>query len=158
MKILLFAVALLFSACSTMHYEQTQPKLIIIKSPQLKFADLGYIRHTDDKVELELFVAGKAIEKITINYLICVNKGCMSRSGFNEDYLSEYYDDNLLQDVLLGHTIFDAKNRVQTQSGFEQKIVDNHMDITYRVDAKGIYFKDRTNKILIKIKDTNNVK
>lgn len=134
-------------------YKQTQPKLIIIKSPQLKFADLGYIRNTDKSIELELFVAGKAIEKITINHLICMSKGCMSKSGFNEDYLSRYYDDELLQDVLLGQPIFELKNRVKTSDGFIQKIVDEHLDITYKVEANQIYFKDRKNRILIKIKD-----
>ena len=71
MKYILIAFALLFTACSTKNYEITQTKIIIIKSPKLKFADLGYIRNSDQSIELELFTAGKAIEKITVNHLIC---------------------------------------------------------------------------------------
>jgi len=158
MQYIFLAVALFLSACSMGEYKQTQPKLVIIKSPQLKFADLGYIRNDGDSVELELFIAGKVVEKITINYLICTTHGCMSKSGFNEDYLSRYYDENFMQNVLLGKAIFHAKNLVKLEDGFEQKIEDAHLNIFYKVDSKKIYFKDRKNRIIIKIKDTNNVK
>ena len=69
MKYILISFILLFSACSTKNYEVTQTKIIIIKSPKLKFADVGYIRNSDKSIEMELFVAGQAIEKITINHL-----------------------------------------------------------------------------------------
>jgi len=154
MKFLLIVFALLFSACSTKNYELTQTKIIIIKSPKLKFADIGYLRNSSESIELELFVAGKVIEKISINHLICVSKGCMSKSGFNEEYLNKSYPTDTLQNILLGTAIYDGKNRVQTQSGFEQQIKDRHVEITYRVSPHAIYFKDKKNNILFKIKDT----
>ena len=154
MKYILLIFTLIFSACSIKNYEHTQTKIIIIKSPKLKFSDLGYIRNSDKAIELELFVAGKAIEKITVNHLICTREGCMSKSGFNEDYLSAYYPDDILQDILLGHPIYDALNRVQTAGGFEQSIITRHVEITYRVNPHAIYFKDKKNKIIFIIKDT----
>ena len=154
MKYLLIIFALLFSACSIKNYEITQTKIFIIKSPKIKFADVGYLRNSEKSVELELFAAGKAIEKITINHLICTSEGCMTKSNFNKDYLNESYPSGILQNILLANAIYDGKNRVQTQDGFEQKIEDENVDITYRVSSDAIYFKDKKNKIIFKIKDT----
>jgi hypothetical protein len=154
MKYLLIAFAILFSACSTKNYEITQTKIIIIKSPKLKFADVGYLRNSQKSIELELFAVGKVIEKITINHLICISDGCMSKSGFNKDYLNESYPSEILQNILLGHPIYDGKNRVQTLEGFEQKIEDENVNITYRVSTNVTFFKDKKNKIIFKIKDT----
>ena len=154
MKYILLILTLLFSACSIKNYEHVQSKLIIIKSPKIKFADLGYIRNSDKAVELELFVAGKVIEKISVNHLVCVSDGCMSKSGFNKDYLNRAYPDEILQNILLGHEIYDGKNRVKTDNGFEQNIKDESVDISYKVSTNAIFFKDRKNKIIFKIKDT----
>ncbi|MEA3227665.1 MAG: hypothetical protein U9P38_01200 [Campylobacterota bacterium] len=154
MPYLLLIVTVLFSACSVKHYEHNSSKIIIIKSPKIKFADLGYIRHSKSSVALELFVAGTPIEKIEINHLICVSAGCMSKGGFNDDYLHASYPDNLLQNIVLGSEIYDGENRVQTDDGFEQKISSKDVTITYRVSSKMIYFKDKKNRIIFKIKDT----
>lgn len=153
MKYLLIAFALVFSACSVKHYEITKTKVIIIKSPKIKFADIGYIRNTDKSVELELFVAGKMIEKITINHLICTSEGCMTKSGFNEDYLHESYPSQILQNIVLANEIYEGKNKTKTQDGFEQHIEDENVNITYRVSKNSTFFKDRKNKIIFKIKD-----
>ena len=153
MKYLLIIFALLFTACSTKNYEVTQTKIIIIKSPKLKFADVGYLRNSEKSIELELFAAGKAIEKITINHLICTSMGCMTKSGFNKDYMNESYPSQILQNILLGTPIYDGKNRVKTSNGFEQKIEDENVNITYRVTSEATLFKDRKNKIIFKIKD-----
>lgn len=154
MKYLLLIFVLLFSACSTKHYEQTKTKLIVIKSPKLKFADVGYIRNTSDDIELELFSAGQSLQKININHLICVSdSGCMSKSSFNEEYLNASYPDDILQNILLSHVIYNGKNKTLTNDGFEQYIKDNNVNIIYRTNSKNIYFKDKQNGILLKIKD-----
>ena len=150
-----FTVFFLFlSACSIKNYEHTEAKIVIIKSPQLRFADLGYLRHTQDAVALELFVAGKSVQKIEINHLICVKEGCLSKSGFNSSYLSSHYPDTILQNILLAKPIFQRENFQRTQNGFTQSIQTNYVDIIYKVNADMTYFKDKKNKILIKIKET----
>jgi len=154
MKYILIAFALLFTACSTKNYEITQTKIIIIKSPKLKFADLGYIRNSDQSIELELFTAGKAIEKITVNHLICTSEGCMTKGAFNEEYLNDAYPSDILQNILLGSVIYDGKNLVKTEDGFKQEIKDESVDIIYRVTSQSTFFKDRRNRIIFKIKDT----
>ncbi|DAB29155.1 MAG TPA: hypothetical protein CFH84_10915 [Sulfurimonas sp. UBA12504] len=155
MKYLLLTFILVFSGCSTKNYEHTQTKIIIIKSPKLKFADVAYLRHNEEKIELEIFVAGTAVEKIAINHLICVSEGCMSKSNFNQDYLHASYPEDMLQNVLLGKSIYDGQNRVKSAEGFEQKIQNATVDIEYKVAAHLISFKDKKNGILLKLKDTN---
>ena len=152
MRYLTLVFLLLFTGCSVKNYQQTQSKIIIIKSPLIKFADLGYIRNTNNSVNLELFIAGQRIQNIEINHLICVDDGCMTKSGFNADYLNSHYPDNILQNILLSRPIFGSKNKLKIDDGFEQRIVNENVEIIYRVTSKVIYFKDKKNRIIIKIK------
>lgn len=153
MKYLLLVFILFFSACSIKEYEQTKSKLFIIKSPLIKFADLGYVRNSGKVIEVELFMAGKSIKKIEINHLICIDEGCMSKSGFNEDYLHSSYPDDILQNILLGMPIYDKLNLEKNEDGFAQKIKNENVYIKYKVDNKQIFFKDIKNKIIFKIKE-----
>jgi hypothetical protein len=155
MKYLPLIFILFFAACSTKNYEITQTKIVIIKSPKLKFADVGYLRNSQKSIELEIFIAGTAVEKIAINHVICVTAGCMSKRSFNEEYLHASYPEDILQNVLLGKAIYEGQNKVKTDDGFEQNIQNSDVDISYKVSANAISFKDRKNAILLKLKDTN---
>ncbi len=154
MKYILLIFILLFTACSTKNYEHTKTKIIIIKSPKIKFGDVGYIRNSDSSVELELFMAGQAIEKISINHLICVTKGCMSKSAFNKEYLNESYPSDILQNILLAKPIYGGDATIRTSDGFRQHVEDENVDILYKVTSNMTFFKDRKNNIIFKIKDT----
>jgi len=153
MRYLIVIIALFFSGCSIKNYKHNQSKIIIIKSPLIKFSDLGYIRDSNNKVSLELFIAGHRIQKIDINHLICVDDGCMPKSWFNKEYLNKNYPNDLLQNILLSQPIFDKKNMLKTNDGFEQHIKNRDVSITYRVTDSITYFKDKKNKILFKIKN-----
>jgi hypothetical protein len=155
MRYFLAVCLLVFSACSIKNYEHTKTKIIIIKSPKIRFSDVGYIRNSDKSIELELFVAGKAIEKITINHLICTNDGCMSKKRFNEEYLNTSYPDEILQNILLGHKIYNGSSLTKSKDGFSQHIKTQYVDIFYVVGMHTIYFKDKKNKIIFKFKDTD---
>jgi len=153
MKYILLIFILFFTACSVKEYNTTQTKLVIIKSPKLKFGDIGYIRNTDNAIELELFSAGIAIDNITINHLICVSSGCLSKQSFNNEYLNSSYPNNLLQNILLAKPIYDAMGIIKNNDGFEQYIKNKNVDISYKVSSNTTFFKDRKNKIIFKIKD-----
>ncbi len=144
---------LYFSGCATKEYKKSEAKLIILKTPQIKFADTGYIRHNGDAVQLELYSGGQPIKRIEIGKLICVDdEGCLSKSSFNSDYLHKSYPDNLLLHVILGQTLFESENLIKTDDGFEQKIRSKEYDISYKVNKNEIYFKDKKNHILIRFK------
>ena len=152
MKYVALIFTLLFSACSVKDYKNSEAKIIIIKTPKLKFSDLGYVRYSGDAIELELFSAGKVVQKIAINHLICLNEGCMSKGGFNREYLNAAYPDSLLQNLFRGKPIYDGLNTSKTYDGFEQRIKTHDVDVIYRVDTQQIFFKDRANNIIVKIK------
>ena len=155
MKYFFVSVIVLFlTACSIKNYEQTETKILTLKTPKIKFSDIAYLRHTDSALELELFVAGHVFKKIIIDHLICVSKeGCMTKQGFNDEYLSNAYPENILQNILLGHKIFEGKNLIKDSAGFMQRIVTKDVNIKYIVKQKVIYFKDRKNHILLRVKD-----
>ncbi len=146
-------LALFLSACSVKNYEHTESKIIIIKSPHINFADLAYVRHSGDAVGIELFSAGKMIQKIEINQRICVVEGCVSKESFNAKYLSPAYPQNILQNIILAKPIYKSRNIVRKEDGFSQRIVTDRVNIRYEVNQQKIFFKDKSNKIIIKIKD-----
>ena len=154
MKYIFLIFLLLLNGCSIKNYEQTQTKIIIIKSPKIKFADIGYLRNSKNAIELEMFVAGHGVNKISINHLICMREGCMSKSGFNQEYLHHSYPDDILQNIFLGSKIYNGIESIKTLDGFEQNIRNNDVDIKYSVDSESIFFKDKKNKIIFKIKDS----
>ena len=145
---------LLFAGCATKQLDHKESWVVLIKSPKLKFNDIGYILHNDDRVELQLYSAGVAVEKFSLNHLVCTESGCMRKSSFNAEYLSSAYDDDLLKDMLLHRPIFDGKNLQKDKNGFEQHIVSDAYDITYRVTPDTLYFKDTKNRILFKLRKT----
>ena len=149
--ILFFSI---FSGCSLKNYNHTSTKLLTLKTQKLKFSDIAYLRHSEDAIELDLFVAGKMVSRFHINHLICVeNEGCLRKASFNEEYLTRYYPDDILQNILLGREIYQGKNKQKFDDGFVQLINTQDVAIKYKVTPKSIYFKDKKNHILIKIKD-----
>jgi len=153
MKYISLLFIFLLGGCSLKNYEHSQSKLIVFKSSKIKFADTGYIRNSDKSIALDMFTAGQRIERIEINHLICVSAGCMTKSSFNNEYLHPSYPNELLQNVLLGHQIYEGEGLKKTQDGFEQHIVNEDVEIRYKKTAQEISFKDQRNKILLKIKD-----
>lgn len=148
-------VSLFFlSACALKQYEKNQSRLIVIKTAKLKYADLGYIRKNADEVRVDLFVAGQLVDSLEIKTLVCVNKGCITKSTFNSDYLHPSYPDDLMLNVLLARPIFEKASMKTTDTGFIQEIKSDEYNITYKIENGNIYFKDRQNKILIKISKT----
>lgn len=171
MKYAFLLLALFLTACSLKNYEHTESKVVIIKTPKLKFSDLAYVKHTDNAVALELFVAGKLVQKISINHLICVDDGCMSKSSFNSEYLNAEYPEEILQNIVLGLPIYSKRNykknsdKVNSEAregslgyGFTQSVQTQNVNINYSVNSQEIYFKDKKNRIIFKIKDINNGK
>jgi len=145
---------LLITGCTSKHYSISEPKIITIKSPKLKFADTGYIRHEGEAVEAELFTAGIAVEKISIDEKVCLSAGCMSEEAFVREYLSAEYPVDTLRRILLGEPIFDGLNTTEQCGGAKTQYIRNEkMDIVYRLKPEMSYFKDRSNGLIIKIED-----
>lgn len=147
---------LVMGGCSSKHYTFSEPKLIVLKTPKLKFADMGYLRHEGDAVEVELFIAGAAVEKIAIDSKVCVSSGCMSEEEFTRTYLYKGYPADTMRNILLGRDIFEGKGKSELCNGtLYQYIRNEDMDFVYRRKPSEIYFKDYLNGIMIKIADAD---
>ena len=153
-NIFLVVALLLFVGCNTKEIVHKKSWIILIKSPKLKFNDIGYILQNGDSVQLQLYSAGNSVESFSVDHLICTQSGCMRKSSFNAEFLNSSYDDDLLKDLLLRRPIFGGRNMEKSKEGFRQHIVSSTYDIIYKVDQKELYFKDRKNKILFKLKAT----
>ena len=144
---------LILSGCGAKPFVKSESARIILKTPKIKFADMGYVRSNEDVIALELFTAGQPVGKFEIENMVCVEgEGCLRKSSFNEEYLNVNYPDTLMEDILRGVPIYGALNLSKSEHGFKQNILDEYVDIKYKVSEKQIYFKDRQNGILIKIK------
>jgi hypothetical protein len=151
---ILWVSLFLITGCAPKVYTINESCLIVIKTPKLKFADLGYIRRNADEVRADLFVAGQLVQSIEISTLICVDDGCISKSEFNKDYLHPSYPDDLILNVLLGRPIFEKASLQKTEGGFIQNIKSDEYNVVYKVEYGKTYFKDRQNRFLIKISKT----
>jgi hypothetical protein len=147
-------VCMFFAGCALKKPAFTNTYLITLKTKKFRFSDFSILkRYSDGSVEVKIYNAGVLIQDIKIDSDICSNDGCLSKEKFNEIYLSRFYPPDLLKNVILGKPIFNSKNFIKKNSGFEQKIFrKNSLDIIYIVNNKEIYFKDKINKILIKVK------
>jgi len=144
-------ISLFIFGCAPKTYEKNESYFILIKSPHLKYADLGYIRSSEDEVRADLFVAGNLVESIEIAHLVCVNEGCLPKSTFNAQYLHASYPDDLLLNVLLGRPIFEKAFLKTTDLGFRQELKAPEYNIIYKVQGDNISFTDTLNKLKIKI-------
>jgi hypothetical protein len=120
---------------------------------------MGYVRREGDAVEVEIFTAGVAVEKISIESGVCISSGCMSEEEFTRKYLYEGYPADTMRNILLGRDIFGGKGKSEMCNGtLYQYIRNDDMDFVYRRKPSEIYFRDHLNGIMIKIvevKETN---
>lgn len=147
---ILWVSLLWLGGCAAKHYGPSQSVLVTLKTPKIKFADMGYLHRGAHGVRLDLYSGGVPIRRIEVGTDICVDEGCMDASRFNAEYLSAAYPSTLLSDVLQGRTIYGGAALERNEEGFEQRIEAAHVRILYRVDGEGVLFKDEQNAITIR--------
>ena len=153
MRWIVTALIALFLGCAPKEFTKSESLLLTLKTKLLRFSDIAYLFEREDAVRLDLYSAGVPVMKIEIARFVCIeNRGCMSKSGFNERYLSAAYPDDLLLHILKGERIFNGRAYEELCNGYAQIIRDERFDIRYRVKPGFITFKDKKNKILIKIR------
>ncbi len=143
----------LLTGCAMKKPEVSRPCVVVFKTPQWRFADTGYVRTGEGVAELEVFEAGQRVLRLQIENAVCVEgEGCVSKADFNARYLNAAYPADLLYHLLRAEPVFGREGLRRTESGFEQRIVTPSVDILYRVEGRQVYFKDRKNRIMIKLK------
>lgn len=154
-KVLFMSIfALLLIGCTQKLPVKERSALIVIKTPTMRYADMGFISRYDSYTKLQIYGLGQPLLSLDINKnTICMSLfECMSKSEFNRKMLSQYYTDDILENIFNGEPIMNRANIVKLDNGFTQKIIQNELyDIEYSVTNKNIFFNDRINKITIKV-------
>ena len=152
---ILLSTLFLFSAC-TGQPKKEESAFIVLKTPSIKYADMGFIRDTSSKLKVEMYAAGQPLVSIEVNGMnICMSTfECMEKRDFNKKLLSQNYPDTLLENIFRANPIFDGENVEKKRDGFTQKIKKDELyDITYTVISGERKFRDTINKILIKVRE-----
>jgi hypothetical protein len=152
---LLLGTMLLFNAC-TAQPKKEESAFIVLKTAGMKYADMGFIKDSGSKLEVEMYAAGQPLLNIEINAVnVCMSTfKCMEKHDFNRRVLHASYPETLLENIFKSKPIFNSKNLEKTTDGFTQKIKKDGMyDITYTVISGERKFRDTINKILIKVRE-----
>ena len=140
---------LLLQGCTQSY--MTTPNAIVIKTKKIKYADAGFVHSNNERLKLEILIAGQAALKVEVGQKICFNSKCLGKKEFNTLFLNPLYPKDILYHIFTAQAIFDEKNRVDTPFGFTQKLYKEDIyDISYSVKDKNIRFKYKIAKILIK--------
>jgi hypothetical protein len=79
---------------------------------------------------------------------------CMDKKQFNEEVLVSEYPTTLLENIFKGEAIFSKENLEEIEGGFRQNITKEGVyDISYSVVSGKRIFRDKINKILIKVRE-----
>ena len=145
-----------FSACTGIGVKKEESAFIVMKTATMKYADMGFISHSSSAVNVEIYGAGQPLMSLEINAMnVCMSTfKCMEKKDFNEKVLNGSYPETLLENIFRAKPIFKEKNLEKNKSGFSQKIVkDGIYNISYTVKGGERIFRDKTNKILIKVRE-----
>ncbi len=131
-------------------YKNSKSFYIVFKTPSFKYADMGFISKANDEVKVEIYSNGVSLMRlrVTLNQ-VCMSKlKCMSTKEFNKKFLNSNYPEDTLYHIFRGEEIFNGKNRINLENGFEQKIGS----IFYKVQRDKIIFIDNLNNIKIEVR------
>ena len=156
-KLLMMVISIYaLTGCTGKNAKKQESAFIVMKTKTIKFADMGFIYSNSAGVKVEIYAAGQALLDFNINSQnICLSLlECMDKEQFNEEVLVAAYPITLLENIFKSEPIFDKKNLEKIEGGFEQKITKEGIyDISYSVVSGKRVFRDKINKILIKVRE-----
>jgi hypothetical protein len=146
----------LFVACVGKKTKNQESVFFTMKTDKVKFSDMGFLYLGELSLKIEIYATGQPLLDLEINSEnICLSfLECMGKKDFHEEVLSVYYPETLLEDVLRASPIFNGLNLENKEEGFTQKIYEQgQYDISYSVVRGNRVFRDKINKILIKVRE-----
>lgn len=92
---------LIFTACSTKQILKSSSATILIKTPNLKFYDKGFIYKYTDYTQVQIFSAGTIVLDMKIyEDRVCRSTfECQDLRTFNKENLNASYNDNFLKNL-----------------------------------------------------------
>ncbi len=148
----LLVIILVLSGCAVKSPTTSKTVSFVFKTSNIKIAASGFL-YKNSHIKLQGYSGANPVFTLLLTKRACINDRCMSYKNFNDHFLSPHYPKRIIQHILLGKPIFNGQNLQKDASGFSQEIVGDSFAIIYRVEKNEIYFKDKKNAILIKIKE-----
>jgi len=107
-KFIFIATILLLTACATKQPIITSSHTILIKTPQMKFYDKGFISQYEDYIHLQIFQVGNVVLDLKIyEDTVCQSTlKCISAKEFNKKYLHNSYKDDFLYNLFSQKKIY----------------------------------------------------
>lgn len=127
--------------------------LLILKTEKFRFSDTAFIDYNSKKADIEGYFSGKVVLNLRFGSVVCVENVCMDKGEFNARYLHYTYYDNIFLDIVNKKRLEFEGSLEESKSGFVQMYKDDTKDITYKVKANEVFFRDKKNSIIIKIKE-----
>ncbi len=152
-KLIFFSIFFVFAGCASKSYLQQSSAMIVFKTPNFQYADMGFLYQNKDETKVEIYSSGVAAFSLRIKKdHICMSRlECMSSQAFNQKVLNSSYPKESLQQIFSGKPIFDKAGYTQTRNGFTQKLFKaGEYAIEYSVLNNQVKFRDTINAILIK--------
>lgn len=150
----LVIISLVFVSCSQkIPYASSKAYFVVIKNAKIALADTGFIKKDNERFNLQLFSASTPIFDLHVKDNVCIGFTCLDKKSFNKEFFGFEHYENLIQELFDMQPIYNKTNIVRFEGGFEQDIISDDYDISYKVDNGNLYFKDSKNKILIKLKE-----
>ena len=146
----------IIQGCTGKNIQKQESAFIVMKTATFKYADMGFITQSGSNVKVEIYGAGQPLMSLEINAMnVCMSTfKCMEKKNFNEKVLHVSYPETLLENIFRAKPIFSKKNLEKNKSGFTQKIIkDGIYNISYTVKGGERIFRDKINKILIKVRE-----
>lgn len=155
-------LGLLFVSCSTPELpkdnttkiDESELKLILIKSQNIKFYDFGILQ-TSPEISLEVFKLGKSLGKFTIKSReICFIDDCAPKWPASKSFFGQVGYDDLFEEILLKKDIFEGRGKMIGENGvLIQRFHYGNEEIYYERSETRVFFKNLTNGVLLSIED-----
>ena len=151
-------ILLILSGCTgkqLIKEKNQESALIVIKTANMRYSDMGFIYKRDALVKIEIYSMGQPLLSLDINAMnICMSTfECMEKKEFNRKMLHASYPATLLENIFKAQPIFNREGIEENSNGFTQKIKkDEEYEITYSVISGKRTFRDKINKIKIEVR------
>ncbi|WP_291951945.1 hypothetical protein [Campylobacter sp.] len=155
-QVFLFFLCIFLSSCALKNKINSQSVFVVLKTPQIKFADYGFLYEKNKSIIMELYNTSKPVLELKITDKICINGVCYLKQNFNKKFFNyEYYGD-FLQELISKKQLYKGKNTTLTPCGFSQRLMSKNYDIFYEVCDNNMSFIDKQSKIKFSIVYTSN--
>ena len=150
MKRILFGIffILFFYGCTTIP-KSSNSFMVTIFSPAIKINDVGFLHKDNQSTNLQIYSSGVNTVNIKISNKICINSVCYKKDEFNEKFLGTLYYDEIFEQILDKQPIFNGKNLIKNECGFNQEI----KEIKYEICGKNMKFTNSKTRLKIIIKE-----